>query len=109
MTDQAVPVQASPENIVPTGEVVPAKLQPIRRIMPFVLRYPVRLALTVLFLLVSAISSLAIPAALGGVIDKGFIEQNLDNVAGYGWLIVGIAAACLIRGVYMLGIEARAF
>jgi ATP-binding cassette, subfamily B, bacterial len=92
MTDQAFPVQASPEKIVPTGEVNPRKLQPIRRLLPFVLRYPVRLSLTVLFLLVSTISSLAIPAALGGVIDKGFFERNLDNVASYGWLIVGIAA-----------------
>ena len=59
--------------------------------MPFILRYPIRLALTVVFLLVSAVSSLAIPAAMGGAIDQGFLEQNLENVGRYGWLIVGIA------------------
>lgn len=96
MTDQAVPVQAPSDTI--TAQPVPPKrkLQPLRRLMPFVLRYPVRLSLTVLFLLVSAISSLAIPAMLGGAIDQGFIEQNLENVGRYGWLIVGIAAIMAI-------------
>ena len=68
------------------------KLQPLRRLLPFILKYPVRLTLTVLFLLISAASSLSIPAVLGGAIDEGFIEQNLENVGRYGWLIVGIAA-----------------
>ncbi|UJW87379.1 ABC transporter transmembrane domain-containing protein [Devosia sp. SL43] len=96
MTDQAVPVQADPDKIVPKDVITPRKLQPLRRLMPFVLRYPVRLALTVLFLLVSATSSLAIPAVLGGAIDEGFLTKNLENVTRYGWLIVGIA---LIMGV----------
>ena len=91
MTEQAVPVQADPEKIVPSAILSPRKLQPLRRILPFVLKYPVRLVLTIVFLLVSAMSSLAIPAALGGVIDQGFVEQNLENVGRYGWLIVGIA------------------
>src|SRR5688572_26241968 len=92
MTDQAVPVEAEPEKILPTAALLaPRKLQPLRRLLPFMLRYPVRLTLTVVFLLISAISSLSIPAALGGAIDQGFIEQNLDNVGRYGWLIVGIA------------------
>jgi ATP-binding cassette subfamily B protein len=92
MTDQAVPVQADSEKILPTEALLaPRKLQPLRRLLPFMLRYPVRLTLTVVFLLISAISSLSIPAALGGAIDQGFIEQNLDNVGRYGWLIVGIA------------------
>ena len=96
MTDQSVPVQA--DSSIPTSEpTTPVrKLQPLRRLLPFILKYPVRLSLTVLFLLVSAISSLSIPAVLGGAIDEGFIEQNLENVARYGWLIVGIAAVMAI-------------
>jgi ATP-binding cassette subfamily B protein len=92
MTEQAVPVQADPETIATAPFVNPRKLQPLRKLLPFMLRYPVRLTLTVLFLLVSAISSLAIPAVMGGAIDEGFLTQNLDNVTRYGWLIVGIAA-----------------
>ncbi|MFC3703783.1 ABC transporter ATP-binding protein [Devosia honganensis] len=92
MTDQAVAAQAEPEEIVTDIEQAPRRLQPLRRLLPFLLRYPVRLALTVLFLLVSATSSLAIPAVMGGAIDEGFLAQNLENVGRYGWLIIGISA-----------------
>lgn len=96
MTDQTVPVQADSSNTQNEPEIAPVtpprKLQPLRRLVPFILKYPVRLSLTVLFLLISAVSSLSIPAVLGGAIDEGFIEQNLENVGRYGWLIVGIAA-----------------
>lgn len=92
MTEQAVSAESDPNEIVEKVQAAPRRLQPLRRLMPFLLRYPVRLALTVLFLLISAISSLAIPAVLGGAIDEGFIAQNLENVGRYGWLIIGISA-----------------
>ena len=92
MTEQAVPAQAEPDQTVTQPAPTVRKLQPLRRLVPFILRYPVRLALTIVFLLISAVSSLSIPAVLGGAIDEGFIEQNLENVGRYGWLIVGIAA-----------------
>jgi ATP-binding cassette subfamily B protein len=92
MTDQAVPVQADTDKIVPKTIPATRKLQPLRRLLPFVLRYPVRLGLTILFLLISTISSLAIPAFLGGAIDQGFVQQNLENVGRYGWVIIAIAA-----------------
>ena len=92
MTDQAVPVAADAEKPASQSPIAPRKLRPLRRLLPFMLAYPVRLGLTVLFLLVSAVASLAIPAALGGAIDEGFVAQNLDKVGTYGWLIVGVAA-----------------
>lgn len=72
--------------------VGPASVKPLRRLLPFVLRYPWRLTLTLLFLLTAAITSLAIPALAGRIIDQGFVQQNLDMVARYGWIIIGIAA-----------------
>jgi ATP-binding cassette subfamily B protein len=92
MTDQAVSAVTDPEKIVEEVKAAPRQLQPLRRLMPFLLRYPVRLTLTIVFLLLATIASLAIPAVLGGAIDRGFIAQNLDVVGQYGWLIVGIAA-----------------
>ncbi|MET3924072.1 ABC transporter transmembrane domain-containing protein [Devosia sp. 2618] len=92
MTDQAVPVEADAEKLATTSRLNPRKLQPLRKLFPFVLRYPLRLVLTILFLLVSALSSLAIPYVMGGAIDQGFLAENLDSVTQYGWLIVGIAA-----------------
>jgi ATP-binding cassette subfamily B protein len=78
-----------------TGEpdkVDPKSLKPLRRLLPFLLRYPWRVALTLCFLLIAAVTSLAIPAIAGKVIDQGFIAQNLQMVANYGWLIIAIAA-----------------
>ncbi len=92
MTDQAVPLPTDAETITAPALPPPRKLRPLKRLLPFVLGYPWRLALTVIFLLISTIASLAIPALLGGVVDQGFVEQNLNNVANYGYLIVGIAA-----------------
>ena len=68
------------------------RLKPLRRLLPFVLRYPWRLGLTLGFLLIAALTSLAIPLLAGRIIDDGFIAQNLNTIASYGWLIVAIAA-----------------
>lgn len=92
MTDQAVPAESNSEKVIEAVRIQPKRLQPLRRLLPFMLAYPVRLTLTVLFLLTSAITSLAIPAMLGGVIDQGFIEKNLDMVGRYGFIIIAIAA-----------------
>src|SRR5690606_779113 len=96
MTDQAEPAESSSDNIIADIAVEPKRLRPLRRLLPFMLAYPVRLLLTVVFLLVSAVASLAIPAALGGAIDEGFIAQNLENVGRYGWMIISIALVMAI-------------
>jgi ATP-binding cassette subfamily B protein len=44
-----------------------------------------------MFLLVAAISSLIIPAMAGGLIDRGFLERNLDQVFSFGLIILGVA------------------
>lgn len=92
MTDEALPAESQADKVVLAAKVQTKRLGPLRRLLPFILAYPVRLALTVLFLLVSATTSLAIPALLGGVIDQGFIQQNLAMVGQYGGIIIGIAA-----------------
>lgn len=91
MTDRAVSAPVTADTKVekaatPVGE----RLQPLRRLLPFILRYPVRLALTVLFLFLSTAASLSIPALFGGVIDEGFLLQNLDKITSFAWLICAI-------------------
>ncbi|MDF2799751.1 MAG: transporter, partial [Devosia sp.] len=54
-----------------------AKLQPLRRLLPYLLRYPVRLALTLGFLILSTVSSLFIPLLFGRMIDTGFVAGDL--------------------------------
>jgi ATP-binding cassette subfamily B protein len=66
-------------------------LKPIRRLLPFVLRYPWRVTLTIGFLLISTLSSLVIPSLAGSIIDKGFVEQNLAMVGQYGTIAIVVA------------------
>ncbi len=66
-------------------------LRPLRRLLPFMLRYPWRVAFMFAFLLIGSLSTLIIPSFAGQVIDKGFSAKNLDMVSSYGWLIVGAA------------------
>lgn len=67
-------------------------LHPLRRLLPFVLQYPWRLTLTLMFLLVAAVTSLVIPLLAGRIIDFGFVEQNLEMITQYGWLVVVVSA-----------------
>ena len=55
------------------------------------MRDPWRLGLTVTFLLIAAISSLVIPLVAGRIVDKGFLEKNLENLTGYSGLAIAIA------------------
>jgi ATP-binding cassette subfamily B protein len=72
--------------------VDPKSLRPLKRLLPFVLRYPMRLGLTLLFLLVAAVTSLSIPALAGRVVDEGFLAENLEAVTRYGWIVVIVGA-----------------
>jgi ATP-binding cassette subfamily B protein len=65
--------------------VDPKSLQPLKRLLPFVLRYPVRLALTLLFLLIAATTSLSIPAIAGRIVDEGFIRSMRRSSIRTGW------------------------
>jgi ATP-binding cassette, subfamily B, bacterial len=90
------PRSAAPTRLFERPRIDPSSIKPLRRLLPFLLRYPWRLALTLLFLLTAAITSLAIPALAGRIIDQGFVEQNLDMVARYGWIVIGIAAVMAV-------------
>ncbi|RYE87290.1 MAG: ATP-binding cassette domain-containing protein, partial [Hyphomicrobiales bacterium] len=90
MTD-ARPAEGSQKAVYVDG-ARKGPLKPLRRLLPFVLRYPWRLGLTLAFLLIAALTSLAIPALAGRIIDEGFVAQNLSMIASYGWVVIAIAA-----------------
>lgn len=48
------------------------------------------------FLLVAAVTQLAIPATFGSIIDEGFLSQNLDKVGQYAWILVIIAGVMAV-------------
>ncbi len=82
---------AGPASKAEPKPVTARSLQPLRRLAPFVLRYPWRLGLTLAFLVIAALASLAIPALAGQIIDRGFVEKNLDSLATYSWLAIFVA------------------
>ena len=69
-----------------------AEHRSVRTLLPFVLRYKLRLSLALAFLVTSTLAALAIPAAAGNFIQQGFIERNLSSVGPWLWGILGIAA-----------------
>ena len=73
-------------------------LRPLKALVPFLLRYPMRLVLTLIFLLIAAVAQLSIPVLAAGLLDQGFIEQNLSQVARFGWLILLVAGMMAAAG-----------
>ncbi|UJW87739.1 ATP-binding cassette domain-containing protein [Devosia sp. SL43] len=63
------------------------RLSPLRRLLPFLLRYRLRLVLTLVFLVASTLASLAVPFNLGSLIDTGFIAQDMGMISRYAWII----------------------
>lgn len=97
MTDQTSAEKPSaPELPRLKAQDKPRSLAPLKRLLPFLLRYPVRLSLTLLFLFVAAITSLSFPYLAGQFIDDGFAAENLDVVANYAWVVIFIAAVMAV-------------
>ncbi len=73
-------------------------LRPLRRLVPFVLRYPWRLGLMFLFLLVAAFSNLAIPGIAGQAVDEGFVAENIAALSQFAWVLILIIAVTAVAG-----------
>ena len=76
----------------------PSSFSPLRRLVPFLTRYPVRLSLTFAFLLIAAVTSLSLPYLAGDFIDEGFVTENFEVVSSYAWLVIVIAAVMAVSG-----------
>jgi len=97
MTDSA----KAPPKLGVKGEALKRSgqnLRPIRRLLPFVIRYRWRVLAVVGFLLVSSLASLGIPSIAGRLIDKGFLTQNIEVVGQYGGLALLVAALMAAGG-----------
>ena len=73
-----------------------SSLKPLGRLVPYLMRYPSRLVLTLAFLLIAAIASLSIPYFAGSFIDEGFVTENFETVSSYAWLLIVIGAVMAI-------------
>jgi len=70
----------------------------LRALRPFLARYRLQIGLALLFLVVSAAGALAIPAAVGQVIDRGFMAENIGNINRWFWLLFAAAAMMAVGG-----------
>jgi ATP-binding cassette subfamily B protein len=84
-------------------------LQPLARLLPYVARYKLSVGLALFFLLLAAITTLALPIAVRRVIDNGFNNQNAELVNSYFSvlviiaLILAVASSCRYYFVIWLG------
>jgi ATP-binding cassette subfamily B protein len=65
---------------------------------PYVRPYRWHIALTAGFLVLSAAGALAIPAAVGQVIDRGFMAEDLADINRWFWLLFLAAAVMAVAG-----------
>jgi ATP-binding cassette subfamily B protein len=70
----------------------------LRALNPFIRRYRLQIGLAALFLVVSAAGTLAIPAAVGQVIDRGFMAEDLANINRWFWLLFLAATLMAVGG-----------
>lgn len=74
------------------------KVTSLGALRPFVGRYRLQIGLAGLFLVISAAGALAIPAAVGQVIDRGFVAEDLEHINRWFWLLFAAAAVMAIGG-----------
>lgn len=74
------------------------KLSSLAALKPFVGRYRLQIVLAGLFLLVSATGALAIPLAVGQVIDRGFMAEDLAHINRWFWFLFAAAVLMAVGG-----------
>jgi ATP-binding cassette subfamily B protein len=70
----------------------------LKALRPYLHRYRAQLALIALFLTLAAAGTMAIPAAVGQVIDKGFMADDPATINRWFWLLFGAASVMAIAG-----------
>jgi ATP-binding cassette subfamily B protein len=70
----------------------------LRALKPYIRRYRLQLGLIGLFLVLAAAGAMAIPAAVGQVIDKGFMADDPDTINLWFWLLFGAATVMAVAG-----------
>lgn len=90
--------ESSVEAGLEAEQAATKKLGQLSVLAPFLRPYRLQIALAALFLLVSATGTLAIPVAIGQVIDQGFMADDLANINRWFWLLFLAAAVMAIGG-----------
>ncbi len=79
-------------NSSQTGERAPSKsLSPLRALKPFLMPYRFMIAAAGAALIVASAATLVLPAAVRGVIDHGFSEEDAANIGRYFLALIAVA------------------
>jgi len=70
----------------------------LKALKPYIRRYKLQLGLIALFLVLAAAGTIAVPAAVGQVIDKGFMADDPDTINLWFWLLFGAALVMAVAG-----------
>lgn len=85
-------------NEIPERRPASRQLGSLRVLLPFVARYRWPILLAGLFLVLAAGGALVIPAAVGQVIDRGFLADNVARIDRWFWLLFAAAAVMAVSG-----------
>ncbi len=70
----------------------------LKALRPYLLHYRMQVGLIALFLSLAAVATIVIPAAVGQVIDKGFMADDPDTINLWFWLLFGAATLMAVAG-----------
>ncbi len=73
-------------------------IQSLSALKPLILRYRLQIFLAAAFLLLAAAGALAIPAAVGQVIDQGFMADDIETIDRWFWLLFMAAIVMAVAG-----------
>lgn len=90
--------ESSAKHRIETERSPQKKLGQLSALAPFLRPYRLQIILAGLFLVVSAAGALTIPAAIGQVIDQGFMADDLANINRWFWLLFLAAAVMAVGG-----------
>jgi ATP-binding cassette, subfamily B, bacterial len=86
-------------------------LRPLRRLLPFLLKYRGRVVIALIALLVASAATLVVPMAVRSVLDNGFTAANASLVNRYFLfmfaVVVALAAGSAIRFYYVMWLGER--
>ncbi|MFO1090407.1 MAG: ABC transporter transmembrane domain-containing protein [Hyphomicrobiales bacterium] len=92
-TAEATP---EPRVVSKTGRAGSRNLTPLVDLLPYLTRYPLQLILAMVFLLLAAGATLAVPLAVRRVIDHGFNADNIALVNQYFAVMVAVVGVLAV-------------
>ena len=73
-------------------------IRSLAALKPLIFRYRLQIGFAALFLLIAAAGALAIPAAVGQVIDRGFLADDIATIDRWFWLLFIAATVMAVAG-----------